>query len=72
MFLVREPFQSKQAQPDLVTDILTAQTTLPVESLMPVNSVIFSDGIESNFLQFNSDAVATIGIAPEKGVLVIA
>jgi hypothetical protein len=39
---------------------------------MPVNGVIFSDGIESDFLQFNSGAVVTIGIAEEKAVLVVA
>lgn len=72
MFAVREPFQSKQTQTKLVAGILTGHATLQVESLMPVNGVIFSDGIESDFLQFNSGAVATIGIAPEQAVLVTA
>jgi hypothetical protein len=72
MFTVREPFHSKQTQTNLVAGILTAQTNLVVESFMPVNGVIFSDGIESDFLQFNSGAVAIIGIAPEKAVLVTA
>ncbi len=72
MFAVREPFQSKQTQTDLVAGILTAEISLQVESLMPINGVIFSDGIESDFLQFNSGAIASIGIAQEKAVLVIA
>ena len=72
MFAVREPFQSKQTQTDLVAGILTAQTQLLIQSLMPNNGVIFSDGIEDDFLQFNSGAVASIGIAPEKAVLVTA
>jgi hypothetical protein len=72
LFAVREPFQSKQTQADLVAGILTASTTLRVESFMPVNGVIFSDGIESDFLQFNSGAIASIGIAEEKAVLVTA
>jgi len=72
MFAVREPFQSKQTQADLVAGIVTADTPLHIESLMPANGVIFSDGIESDFLQFNSGAVATIGIAQEKAVLVVA
>lgn len=70
MFAVREPFQSKKTQTNLVAGILTAQNQLILESLMPVNGVIFSDGIESDFLQFNSGTIATIGIAPEKAVLV--
>jgi hypothetical protein len=27
------------------------------------NGVIFSDGIESDFLRFNSGAIATVGVA---------
>jgi NAD kinase len=72
MFAVREPFQSKQSQTNIVAGILTTQTQLVLQSLMPVNGVIFSDGIESDFLHFNSGAIATIGIAPEKAVLVLA
>ncbi len=70
MFAVREPFQSKKTQTNVVAGILTAQTQLVLQSLMPVNGVIFSDGIESDFLHFNSGAVATIGIAKEQAVLV--
>jgi len=32
---------------------------------MPAHGVIFSDGIETDFLKFNSGAIATIGIAKE-------
>ena len=72
MFAVREPFQSKQSQSNLVAGIVTADKPLVLQSFMPTNGVIFSDGIESDFIQFNSGAVATIGIAPEKAVLVLA
>lgn len=34
------------------------------------SGVIFSDGIESDFLNFNSGSIATIGIAKEKARLV--
>ncbi|MBS1624182.1 MAG: sugar kinase, partial [Bacteroidetes bacterium] len=44
---------------------------LTVESFMPSNGVIFSDGVESDYLRFNSGMVATIGIAPEKALLVL-
>ena len=43
----------------------------PGFSLMPENGVIFSDGIEADFLQFNSGAQAAIGIADKVGHLVV-
>lgn len=41
-----------------------------VKSLMPESRVIFSDRIEADFLDFNSGALATIGIAPHQGKLI--
>jgi hypothetical protein len=38
---------------------------------MGENGVIFSDGIESDFLEFNSGTRATIALAEKKGVLVV-
>lgn len=70
MFAVREPFESKKTQIDLAAGLLTPQTKLVVESFMPTNGVIFSDGIEADFLQFNAGAIATIGLAKEKANLV--
>jgi hypothetical protein len=37
---------------------------------MPVNGVIFSDGIESDFLKFNAGEYGERGIAKEKATLV--
>ena len=71
MFAVREPFQSKKTQADLNAGILTSQKKLVLESYMPTNGVIFSDGIETDFLNFNSGAIVTIGTAREKANLVI-
>ena len=70
MFAVREPFQSKKTQADLTAGILSEQIKLVIESFMPTNGVIFSDGIESDFLNFNSGAIATISMAKEKAKLV--
>jgi len=39
--------------------------------LMPSNGVIFSDGIESDFLKFNSGTIAKIGLANETATLVV-
>ena len=70
MFVVREPFRSKKTRADLTAGILSGQTKLTVESYMPTNGVIFSDGIEADFLNFNSGGVVTIGTAREKARLV--
>lgn len=37
---------------------------------MAENGVVFSDGIEKDFLEFNSETKAVIGIAERKGLLV--
>lgn len=70
MFVVREPFRSKKTQADLTAGILSGETRLTLESYMPTNGVIFSDGIEADFLSFNSGSIATIGTAPERAQLV--
>ncbi len=71
MFAVREPFASKTSKTEIQAGILAGDMTLRIESLMPASGVIFSDGIESDYLKFNSGMVATIGIAPEKARLVL-
>jgi NAD kinase len=70
LFAVREPFKSKRSQTSIVAGVLTQQQKLILESYMPANGVIFSDGIESDFLKFNSGSIATIGLANETAVLV--
>jgi hypothetical protein len=37
---------------------------------MPTNGVIFSDGIEADFIHFNSGSIAEIGIAQERALIV--
>jgi NAD kinase len=70
LFAVREPFRSVKTQIGITTGVLHAQDHLNIESLMPNNGVIFSDGIEADFLKFNSGAIASIGIAQETALLV--
>ncbi len=70
-FTVREPFPSKSSAASLVFGKVTASQPLTLISLMPEGGVIFSDGIESDFLQFNSGIEATISLAKEQGTLVI-
>ncbi len=71
LFAVREPFASKRTQVETITGILSGQSKLVVQSFMPSNGLIFSDGIETDFLKFNSGTIATIGLAAEKANLVV-
>jgi len=71
VFAVREPFQSVKTQIGMTTGILKGQNNLTIESLMPNNGVIFSDGIEADFLKFNSGTIAKIGLANESATLVM-
>ena len=69
-YTVREPFPTKTTGTSLVFGRVTPETPLILESRMAENGVIFSDGIEKDFLEFNSGTKAVIGIAERKGVLV--
>jgi NAD kinase len=69
-FSVREPWPSKTSSADITFGKVTARTPLVLVSHMPEDGVIFSDGIESDFLQFNSGTEATIHLAEKKGRLV--
>ncbi len=71
LFVVREPFASVRTQTGIVSGKLNSNISLRVESLMPAGGVIFSDGIEKDFMNFNSGAIATIGLAKEKARLII-
>lgn len=70
IYAVREPFASKQSQASMVWGMIDAGAPLILESRMAQNGVIFSDGVEKDFLHFNSGAIATVGVAPEKARLV--
>jgi NAD kinase len=70
LFAVREPFESIRSQIDISAGLLKSHNHLVVESFMPTSGIIFSDGIESDFLRFNSGAIARIGIAEERARLV--
>ena len=72
MFAVREPFASKKSQTEICVGVLSENTQLIIESFMPNNGLIFSDGIETDFLKFNAGSIATVGIAKEKANLVLA
>jgi NAD kinase len=71
IFVVREPFASKTSGADLVCGEITPQAPLEIQSQMESGGVIFSDGIEADYLSFNAGAIATIGLAEKKTRLVV-
>lgn len=70
LFAVREPFKSIRTQTNIAIGMINNRNMLRIESLMPTGGIVFSDGIESDFLHFNSGTIATIGIANETANLV--
>ena len=69
-FSVREPFRSRMTGTELVFGTIEQTSPLQLESLMPENGVIFSDGIEDDYLNFNAGCIASIGIAETQGLLI--
>jgi NAD kinase len=65
-FSVREPFVSKTTNADLVFGRIDDGQTLEITSQMPQNGVIFSDGIETDYVAFNSGAKVRVTLAERK------
>lgn len=70
-FSVREPFPSQTTGTSLVFGAIEDDDGLVIDSLMPGGGVVFSDGIEQDYLPFNSGTRLCVRIAPEKGLLVV-
>lgn len=70
-YFVREPFPSRTTGASLVAGRIFAAAPMTVVSEMAENGIIFSDGIEADFLEFNAGTRATIGIAERQGLLVV-
>ena len=70
-FSVREPFPSRTTSASIVFGKITEAIPMVLTSAMPENGVIFSDGIENDYLSFNSGIKATIRIADKSGHLVV-
>ncbi len=69
-FSVREPFESRTSRAEIAFGKITAAQPLTITSHMPQNGIIFSDGIESDFLEFNSGRIATVYPSDRKAKLV--
>ncbi|RKH33230.1 NAD+ kinase [Corallococcus sicarius] len=70
-FVVREPFVSRHSRADLVGGFVTEQDELVLESRMPQGGVIFSDGMEEDFLTFGAGATARIRPSEQRARLVV-
>jgi NAD kinase len=71
IYYVREPFISRSSQATLITGTIHEGNPLLVTSQMPSGGVIFSDGVEKDFLAFDSGTTATIRVADRKLNLVV-
>lgn len=71
VYSVREPFPSVSTQASIVHGVCSDRDPLVITSHMPRNGVIFSDGVESDFLEFNSGAELVLSTAAKKARLVM-
>ncbi len=71
VYAVREPFPSRSSQAELVFGEVGPQAPLSLRSRMPDQGVIFSDGMEADFLRFTAGVEACIGLAATRGRLVV-
>ena len=69
-FCVREPFVSRTSSATLVTGRLGPGEILEITSQMPQSGVIFSDGVEADFLRFDIGVTAKVGLAERRVRLV--
>ncbi len=70
-FAVREPFPSKTSSVRTVYGEFGADAPLEITSAMPEGGVIFSDGVEADYLAFGAGSTVTIAPADRVGRLVV-
>lgn len=70
-FAVREPFPSQTTGTRIIHGKVDADRPLRLNSQMPMNGVVFSDGMEADAIEFNAGVQVEIGVAEEVGRLVV-
>lgn len=70
-FVVREPYPSVSTGADIVMGKIKYGESLKLRSNMPEKGVIFSDGIEDDYIEFNSGTEVTITVAEKQGNLLM-
>jgi hypothetical protein len=71
VYAVREPWPSKTTGAALVYGVITRDRPLVIASHMAENGVIFSDGVEADYLGFTSGLTATIAVADRHASLIM-
>jgi hypothetical protein len=71
VFVVREPWPSKTTGASIVYGTVTREEPLRIESKMAEGGVIFSDGIEADYLGFTAGLTATVGISDKTASLIM-
>lgn len=71
VWVVREPFRSKQSSVDQVAGFLDEAGELVIGSQMPTGGVIFSDSVETDYLEFSSGMIARFLVSPQRAGLVV-
>lgn len=71
LFAVREPFVSRHSAASIVAGWIERGEELVIESLMAAGGVIFSDGIEQDYLEFNAGAIGRARRARQRATLVV-
>lgn len=70
-FAVREPYPSVDSSAAIVMGIIKADEELKLRSNMSEKGVIFSDGIEEDYIEFNSGTEVIITVANKQGNLLV-
>ncbi|WP_246369559.1 sugar kinase [Saccharibacillus deserti] len=70
-FSVREPYPSRSTSANLVFGRIDERNPLKIVSQMPEGGVIFSDGVEDDYLEFGSGIEASITVAERRGRLAV-
>jgi NAD kinase len=71
VFNVREPWPSLTTHTALVSGVIPGGKQLELMSRMPAGGVVFGDGMEEDYLEFNAGVTATIGVAQTRLNLVL-
>jgi len=69
VYSVREPFPSLYSQTENCFGVISDQDKLIIRSETPDNAVIFSDGIQEDFIEFTSGSLAEVSISNTRGII---
>lgn len=71
LYSVREPFPSIATETSIVHGAFSNTSPLKITSHMATNGVIFSDGVEADYLEFNAGTELVLTTAADKARLIV-